>query len=78
MWVTLQNNADWDCFKTPILREILGIQNPLLVNIVHFWKSYICSNQLDVQETNCRFAQLNRIRNHFFGCRIEVGWYSRT
>ena len=23
MWVILLNNADWDCFKTPILREIL-------------------------------------------------------
>ena len=23
----LQNNADWDCCKTPILREILRIQN---------------------------------------------------
>ena len=22
MWETLQNNADWDCFKTPILQEI--------------------------------------------------------
>ena len=30
MWVILQNNAGWDCFKTPILREILRIQNPLL------------------------------------------------
>ena len=30
MWVILQNNADWDCFKTPILLEILRIQNPLL------------------------------------------------
>ena len=29
MWETLPNNADWDCFKTPILREILRIQNPL-------------------------------------------------
>ena len=28
MWVILHNNADWDCFKTPILREILRIQNP--------------------------------------------------
>ena len=27
MWVILQNNADWDCFKTPILQEILRIQN---------------------------------------------------
>ena len=26
---------------------------------MHFWKSYICSNKLDVQETNCRFAQLS-------------------
>ena len=27
MLVILQNNADWDCLKTPILREILAIQN---------------------------------------------------
>ena len=27
MWETLQNNADWDCFKTPISQEILRIQN---------------------------------------------------
>ena len=27
MWETLQNNADWDCFKTPILQEILRNQN---------------------------------------------------
>ena len=33
-------------------------------NIVRFWKSYICSSKLDVQETNCRFSQFNRIRNH--------------
>ena len=26
MWVILQSNADWDCFKTPILPEILRIQ----------------------------------------------------
>ena len=24
---------------------------------MRFWKSYICSDKLDVQETNCRFAQ---------------------
>ena len=30
MWVVLQDNADWDCFKTPILREILRMQNPFL------------------------------------------------
>ena len=27
MWETLPNNADWYCFKTPILQKILRIQN---------------------------------------------------
>ena len=31
MWETLQNNAEWECFMTPILREILRTQNLLLV-----------------------------------------------
>ena len=43
-------------------------------NIVHFEKSYICSKKLDVQETNCRFAQFNRIWDHLFGYWIEIGW----
>ena len=30
MWVILKNNAGWDCFKTPILQEILRTQNPTL------------------------------------------------
>ena len=47
-------------------------------NVVRFWKSYICSDMWDVQETNFSFAQFNRIRHHLYGCRIEVGRYSRT
>ena len=47
-------------------------------NIVRFWKSYICSNKLDVQETNLSFTQFDRIRNHLFGCRIEIRRYSRS
>ena len=31
MWETLQNNADWDCFRTPILQEILRTRNLLQV-----------------------------------------------
>ena len=30
MWEILPNNADWDCFKSLTLREILKIRNPLL------------------------------------------------
>ena len=48
MWKTLPNNADWDFFKTPILKEILKIQNLLQVEHCVFRKPYICSNQLDV------------------------------
>ena len=29
---------------------------------MRFWKSYICSNKLEVQETNFSFAHFNRIR----------------
>ena len=42
--VILQNNADWDCFKTPILREILRIQNQLLeehgafLEVIHLFR----------------------------------------
>ena len=31
VWETLQNSADWDCFKTPILQEILRTRNLLQV-----------------------------------------------
>ena len=27
MWETLLSNAEWNCFNTPILRDILRIQN---------------------------------------------------
>ena len=47
-------------------------------NMVRFWKPYVCSNQVDVYETNFSFAQFNRIRNYLFGCRIEVRRYARS
>ena len=40
MWEILPNNADWDCFKTLILREILKIQNPLLEEHGAFFGSH--------------------------------------
>ena len=55
-------------------RRSWGLKIYVRWNIVHFWKSYICSNELDVQETNCRFEQFNRIWNYLFGHWIEIGW----
>ena len=43
-----------------------------------FRKSYVCSNKLDVQESNISFAQFNRIRNHLFEHWIVDGRYICT
>ena len=75
MMEILPNNADWDCFKTPILREILRIQNLRQVERYAFLEVYTRFQSVYVQETNFSFAQFNRIRSHFFGCRSKVGWY---
>ena len=59
MWVILLNNADWNCFKTPILREILRTQNPLLVEHYAFFgrrtfvpRSCMCKKQTSVSHSS--------------------------
>ena len=48
MWVIRKNNVGWDCFKTPILREILKIQNLLrmehcaFLEVIHLFQSVGC------------------------------------
>ena len=48
MWETLPNNADWDCFKTPILQEILRIQDLgqveryAFLEVIHLFQSVGC------------------------------------
>ena len=39
---------------------------------MRFWKSYICSDKLDVQETSFSFAQFNRVRNHFLDAGLRL------
>ena len=52
----------------------------LYINIkrsfVHFWESYICTEQLDVQEANDSVYQLHRIRDHIVGCWFAYGWFT--
>ena len=63
MWVILPSNADWDCFKTQILQEILRIQNLFRVEhcafLVRFWKchtfvpiSWMCKKQTSVSHSS--------------------------
>ena len=59
MWETLPNNANWDCFKTPILQEILRIQNLRQVEhcafleVIHFVPiSWMCKIQFRTVQQN--------------------------
>ena len=59
MWVILLNNADWDCFKTLISREILKIRNPLLEERSVFFgshtfvpASWMCKKQTAVSHSS--------------------------
>ena len=58
MWVTLQNNAGWDCFKTPILQGILKTQNLLRAEHCALWSqtfvpiSWMCKKQTSVSHSS--------------------------
>ena len=58
MWETLQNNADCDCFKTPILQEILRIQNLhqvehcAFLEVIHFPICWMCKKQPSVSHSS--------------------------
>ena len=75
---THDNNADLNCFKTLILQETLKTQNQHQRNSVHFRKSHVCANKLDVQETDFSFTRFYRNWDHFSRCRFTHGRYSRS
>ena len=59
MWEILLSNADWDCFRTQTLREILKIQNPLLEEHYAFSEviqfvptSWMCKKQTSVSHSS--------------------------
>ena len=46
--------------------------------VVRIRKSHVCSNKLDVQETDMSLTQFNRVWNCFSGCRFAHGRHSRA
>ena len=80
----------WSCGKfgtTMQIRIVSGLwfcRRPRRLKVIIRWalvhtrKSHVRANKLDVQETDFSFTQFYRIRNRFFWCKIEVGWYSRS
>ena len=56
----LLSNADWNCFKSPILREILRILNLLRVGHCTFFESHTFDPISCMWRTKFSFPQLNR------------------
>ena len=78
MWETLRNNADWDCFKTPILQKILRIQNRHQVEHCAFLEAIRLFQSVGCLRNKLQFRTDQQNQKHFFGCRIEVGRCSST
>ena len=54
----------WFCWRP------WGLEINLRWSLVHFRKSHVCANKLDVQETDFSFTQFYRSWNHFSRCRF--------
>ena len=50
MWETLPNNADWDCFKTPILQS--GVTLCILGSHTFVPISWMCKKQTSVSHSS--------------------------
>ena len=74
MWEMRLNIVEWDHFKIQTLQVVkINISG---VFFLHFWKSNICTDQLDVQEANVSVSQLHRIRHHIVGSWSAEGWFT--
>ena len=73
---TQRINADLDCFKDSDFAGDLEDSKSTSGGVL--WKSHVCANKLDVQETDFSFTQFYRSWNHLFGCRCTHGRYSRS
>ena len=78
MWEIRLNNADWDCFKTPILRETLKTRNQHQEDSCAIFGSHtfvpmtwMCMKQASVSHSSTS-------GDNFPWCRFTHGWYSRS
>ena len=75
---TLPNNADWTVSRLRFCVRSWGVKIYSWRNFVQIRKSYICSNKLDVQETDFCFTQFCRSWGDFSRCKFTHGWDSRS
>ena len=78
MWEILQNNADWDCFKTPILQEILRIQNLRQVEHCAFSEAIRLFQLVGCVRNELQFRTVQQNQKSFPWMQVKVGRYTRT
>ena len=61
MWQRLPNNADWDCFKTPSLQEILRTQNLHRVEYCGFLEALRLFQSVGCVRNKLQFRTVERI-----------------
>ena len=60
MWETLPNNADWDFQDSDFAGDLEDSKSTFGGTLCVFWKSYICSNKLDVQKNKLLFLTVQQ------------------
>ena len=78
VWKHSTTMQTWIISRLWFCRRPWRLKINLRKNSVHFRKSHVCANKLDVQETDFSFTQFYRIWNHFSRCRFTHGRYSRS
>ena len=73
MWETLPNNADWDCFKTPILQEILRIQNLHQVELCAFLEVIRLFQSVGCARNKLQFRTVQQNQKSFLSMQ-DWGW----
>ena len=71
MWETLQNNADWDAFKTPIMQEILRTRIPLQVEHCAFSEATRSFQSAGCVRNKLQFHTAQQNQKSFLGCRFK-------
>ena len=79
MWETLPDNADWNCFKTPTLQEILRTRNLLKVEHCVFSEghtfvpiSWMCKKQTLVSHSSTESEIIS------LDAGLRMGWHTRA
>ena len=70
MWETQHKKADWDCFKTPIVQEVLKIRNPLLEEHRAFLEVIRLFQSVGCLRNNLQFRTVQQKLNSYLSMQV--------